>query len=467
MTVKLLCDWDDDRDGKQYKALNLLTTGAGTESDLIEQKIAESNLTGGTAYVAPTVQRQTVPVFASTNLTGGVYFSVGGKAQNLNNQSHRLVTLGDSICIAGDTINATYDLRYDSWGDAAAALSGGRVQFVRNAGRGGDKSADLIARFDADVKPWKPTVVAMIVGTNDFTYGVSDATYRANIKALDQKCRSIGAEPVFLTSPPVNSMAAGDRLRIFRNGLWLRRWANQNNILVIDAFGMSVDPASDGTWKSGADTGDGIHPGSAMHQTWGTALASVFNQLIPAVSTQSYFSQDSLNLVSNGLFQNGTTIATGYDQTWGVDSGSAAFSVVADSSMIGGKAQRHTLTSATGHASLSQTVSTGFSVGDVISMECDTNLTCVGGYSHIEVPFTGSTGLTVVSSHRSIQGRSKFYREFVVPAGTTAIKFTMSSGYGASAVTGTVDFGGLTVRNLSNPAGAYGNDGGSILTPDF
>lgn len=78
MTVKLLCDWEDDRDGKQYKALNLLTTDAGTESDLIEQHIADSNLTGGTAYVAPTVQKQIVPVFASTNLTGVIELSAGG-----------------------------------------------------------------------------------------------------------------------------------------------------------------------------------------------------------------------------------------------------------------------------------------------------------------------------------------------------------------------------------------------------
>ena len=408
------------------------------------------------------VTAQTDPV------TGGIGILVGGKYRGFGKRAaHRLVTLGDSICIAGDTINATYDQRYDSFGDSAAALSGGRVQFVRNAGHGGDKSSDLIARFDADVKPWAPTVVAMIVGTNDFTNGVSDAAYRANIKTLDQKCRAIGAVPVFLTSPPVNSFSAEDALRIFRNGAWLRRWGMQNDVLVIDAFGLSVDPASAGTWKSGSDIGDGIHPNAAMHQTWGNAIATIFNQLLPAIPTQSFFNQDPLNLVSNGLFQNGTTIATGYNQTWGPDAGSAAFSVIADSAMPGGKAQRHTLTSATGHASLSQTVSTGFSPGDALSIECDTNLACAGGYSHIEATFTGSTGLTVVSSRRSLQGRSKFYREFVVPPGTTEIKFTMSSGYRSSAVSGTVDFGGLTVRNLSSPAGAYGNDGGSILTPDF
>lgn len=50
MTVKLLCDW-----GK-YKLGNLVTLTAAEETGLIAQGIASSNLTGGTAYVAPSSQ---------------------------------------------------------------------------------------------------------------------------------------------------------------------------------------------------------------------------------------------------------------------------------------------------------------------------------------------------------------------------------------------------------------------------
>jgi hypothetical protein len=52
MTVKLLVSYRYG--GVDYAPLNLLTADAGTESGLIASKLAESNLTGGTTYVAPT-----------------------------------------------------------------------------------------------------------------------------------------------------------------------------------------------------------------------------------------------------------------------------------------------------------------------------------------------------------------------------------------------------------------------------
>ena len=50
MTVKLLADWKDPRSGKEYRALNLLTTDAATETGLVSAYQAETNLTGGTAW---------------------------------------------------------------------------------------------------------------------------------------------------------------------------------------------------------------------------------------------------------------------------------------------------------------------------------------------------------------------------------------------------------------------------------
>lgn len=55
MTVRLLTRWEDSRNGRIYLPNNLLTTDAGTESGLVASKQADSNLTGGTAYVPPAV----------------------------------------------------------------------------------------------------------------------------------------------------------------------------------------------------------------------------------------------------------------------------------------------------------------------------------------------------------------------------------------------------------------------------
>lgn len=80
MTVKLLMDWPDSRDGKKYIVGNLLSTDAGTESGLIAAKMATSDLSGGTAYVAPVEQVQFSPVVATKTNTGGIgVFGADGK----------------------------------------------------------------------------------------------------------------------------------------------------------------------------------------------------------------------------------------------------------------------------------------------------------------------------------------------------------------------------------------------------
>lgn len=55
MTVRLLTDWKDPDNGRQYFVGNLLTRDAATEAGLVALKQADTNLTGGTAWTAPLV----------------------------------------------------------------------------------------------------------------------------------------------------------------------------------------------------------------------------------------------------------------------------------------------------------------------------------------------------------------------------------------------------------------------------
>ena len=110
MTVKLLLDYRID--GQDYKIGNLVTTSAGTEAGLISSKMASSDLTGGTAYVAPVVQAQFTPVMATTSLlTGLTSFVAGGAAAQLGR-------------IAAGTCALLGDSRNDQFGSGAAVING-------------------------------------------------------------------------------------------------------------------------------------------------------------------------------------------------------------------------------------------------------------------------------------------------------------------------------------------------------
>ncbi|MGB4064246.1 MAG: hypothetical protein WBK19_10515 [Azonexus sp.] len=136
MTVKLLMDWPDSRDGKNYLAGNLLTTDAGTESGLVAAKMATSTLTGGTAYVPPVEQIQTSPVMAYKTLTGeieligpdGQPISVGGGGINpdatgtlAGRSAHDAEAVG-FVYLATDQVPAEYYFREGASGNWSAAV---------------------------------------------------------------------------------------------------------------------------------------------------------------------------------------------------------------------------------------------------------------------------------------------------------------------------------------------------------
>lgn len=89
MTVKLLMDWPDSRNGRNYVAGNLLTTDAGTEAGLIAAKMATSDLTGGTTYTAPVAPIQFRDAKLATDAGGRLAITSGDAAYALNKLRNR------------------------------------------------------------------------------------------------------------------------------------------------------------------------------------------------------------------------------------------------------------------------------------------------------------------------------------------------------------------------------------------
>jgi len=70
-----------------------------------------------------------------------------------------------------------------------------------NSGRGGHSTFDLLARFDDDVKLFKPHVVFITVGGNDSNpaKNMDAETYRANLLEIISRTKGIGAFPILQT----------------------------------------------------------------------------------------------------------------------------------------------------------------------------------------------------------------------------------------------------------------------------
>ncbi len=116
-----------------------------------------------------------------------------------------LVVLGDSIT-AWNWTDAANNVHSDSWATHLALGLAGKLHLIRNAGIGGNTTAQMLARFDSDVMAYLPDGgwVGIAGGTND-PDGVTD-TY-PNVEAMINRAHNGGCK-VFLCSNITNGCPA-------------------------------------------------------------------------------------------------------------------------------------------------------------------------------------------------------------------------------------------------------------------
>ncbi|QDU92591.1 SGNH/GDSL hydrolase family protein [Lignipirellula cremea] len=191
------------------------------------------------------------------------------------------VKKGDLWVMAGDSITAQrqhsnyieafYRTRYPELG----------LQF-RNSGIGGNRTSSILARFDYDVAAWKPTIVSIELGMNDVGSGDDPAKYIDGMRQLIQKIRDIGAQPVLISSSPVNDGSVtgdwkSDRCRrIDPYTVALKKLAEEEQVVVIDQYHALLD-----LWGKNHRsetpinlTGDAVHPGPVGQYTMAGVILS-------------------------------------------------------------------------------------------------------------------------------------------------------------------------------------------------
>lgn len=403
--------------------------------------------------------------FSSVVLNGGqghtmTFVSAGGGAWRLATEvpgiatysplsmgrpGNRWVALGDSLTAGGVDNTANTPVLGEAWPVYASIMSQQRLHLVRDAGIAGNKSSDMLARFDTDVTPYAPSLVTILAGTNDYSNAVSMATWQANIKALVAKCVAIGAKPVLATMPPRD--AGGYQVTIAKWNAWLRQYAETNSLALLDFYRAVIDP-SNGHYLSGYFS-DGIHPNVAGQAMWGEITAAALAGLTPgnAPFLPADNTDTTNNLLVNPLFITDAN-SDGIADSWvpGSSPTGVVKSLVTDSVVLG-KMQQFACTSASGLMVLQQVVSSGFAVGDVL--RATGVVTMDGGTSvAVHVTFTGGSANSKPMSLSQAISRGVFCHDIAVPTGTTSITFGLEVGTG-SGFTSTVAFGQCALFNLT------------------
>jgi len=147
------------------------------------------------------------------------------------------VMAGDSITaqrLHTNYIEAFYRTRHPEW----------HLHF-RNSGIGGNRTGSVLARFDYDVAAWKPTIVSIELGMNDVN-GTVDV-YIQGMKDLIAKIRAIPAQPVLISSSPVDDGSImndwkGERCqKIHPFTEALKKLAAEENVVFVDQYHALID----------------------------------------------------------------------------------------------------------------------------------------------------------------------------------------------------------------------------------
>lgn len=112
----------------------------------------------------------------------------------------------------------------------------------RNSGIGGNRTGNILQRFDYDIAAFKPTIVSIELGMNDVGSGENPALYIKEMKEIIAKIRAINAQPVLISSSPVNDGSLMDDWKsercknIHPYTEALKKLGQEENVPVIDQY---------------------------------------------------------------------------------------------------------------------------------------------------------------------------------------------------------------------------------------
>ena len=109
----------------------------------------------------------------------------------------RFCALGDSITHGGGSISVPPSTVIYNWQNYCKFP-------IKNFGKSGDTTAEMLRRFDRDILPFSPEILFVLAGVNDYRSDILGWDSVANLEAIRDKCENHGITPVFITPTPLN-----------------------------------------------------------------------------------------------------------------------------------------------------------------------------------------------------------------------------------------------------------------------
>ncbi len=208
-------------------------------------------------------------------------------------QGETIVFLGDSITKAGAEPEG-----YVSLFKLFCGVNGYDVRVI-NAGIGGHKSNDMLARLDKDVLAHRPDWVSISCGVNDVWHGergVPLPDYKKNMTEMVDRCLKGGAKVLLLTATPIyEDLNSPENQKLRGYNEFLRQLAKEKNVLLCDLFKAFESVYKAKTSDEKVLTTDGVH----MNGRGNRLMAREILQVLGASADEMWDAENRWELVNN------------------------------------------------------------------------------------------------------------------------------------------------------------------------
>lgn len=145
---------------------------------------------------------------------------------------------------------------------------------VLNRGINGQRSDEILARFQRDVEEDRPDCVIILAGVNDIYQGIPLESVKTNLLAIYQKALAVELAVVAATVLPYNTASPSEAKAVRDLNSWIKETTNRLRVVFCDTNLAVRDPNDPNRLRSSPD---GNHPDVSGYRRVGEALADTID----------------------------------------------------------------------------------------------------------------------------------------------------------------------------------------------
>ena len=195
----------------------------------------------------------------------------------------RIVAIGDSTTAGTPGFKSPIEAPPDGAGDRTSQYAYWLMQAhpeweVLNRGVNGERSDQILTRFDRDVIALAPRAAVIIAGVNDVYQGRPAAHVIDHLDDMYKRARRASIPVVAGTIIPYNTATADQNARMHEINAWIRARANaEARLHLVDTRAAVAAPHSADLL---VDTPDQLHPSATGYRHMADAIRPVLERVL-------------------------------------------------------------------------------------------------------------------------------------------------------------------------------------------